>query len=70
MGRMEKVARTLKPARIQLLEEGILRHRMGIFAQFLRKYAAVRGKEKGKFLSAALLNQALAEEPKNDQAKK
>jgi hypothetical protein len=73
MGWMEKLARTLKPAPpapIQLLEESMSRLRIGIFARLLRKYAPVRGEEEGKFLSAALLNEALTEEPRNDQARK
>jgi hypothetical protein len=55
MGWMQKLARTLKPAPIQVLEESVSRLPMGIFARLLRKYAPVRGEEEGKFLCAALL---------------
>jgi hypothetical protein len=70
MGWMDKLARTLKPSPIQALEESRSRLRMGIFVRLFGKYAPVRGEEDARFLSAALLNDALIEESRHEHAQK
>lgn len=54
---------------IELLEASIAQLRLGIFSRLSKKYFDDYGKQNGEFLSAAILNKILLEEPGNDEGK-
>jgi hypothetical protein len=53
-----------------LLDESITQLRVGVFSRLLKKYTPIFGEAQGKFLCAAILNEALLEDPGNNEAKK
>src|ERR1035437_4398911 len=54
---------------IKLLEASSTQLRVGIFKRLSEKYFPLYGKQKGEFLSVALINKALIEKPSNTEAK-
>jgi hypothetical protein len=56
-------------ATTEVLDFAIGKLRVGLFAQLDRRYSATYGQE-ANFLSAAVLNEALAEEPPHENARK
>ncbi len=69
MGIISKILDSFKDRTIELLEASIAQLRLGIFSRLSKKYFDNYGKQNGEFLSAAILNKILLEEPGHDEGK-
>ncbi len=68
MGFFSKIFSDSNKQNIKLLEATITQLRVGIFSRLSKKYIPVYGKQNGEFLSVAILNEALIENPTNEEA--
>ena len=64
---LSKIFGSSKNQLIELLEASITQLRVGIFSRLSKKYISAYGKQKADLLSAAILNEALLEEPSNTE---
>jgi hypothetical protein len=69
MGIISKIFGCFKNQTIELLEASIAQLRLGIFSRLSKRYFKDYGKQNGEYLSAAILNKILLEEPGNDEGK-
>jgi len=69
MGFISKIFGRFRNQRIELLEASIAQLRLGIFSRLFKKYFEDYGKQNGEYLSAAIINKILLEEPGNDEGK-
>lgn len=69
MGIFSKLLSRINNQTMELLEASISQLRVGIFATLSKTYIFDYGKQKADFLSVAILNHALLEEPGNVEAK-
>jgi hypothetical protein len=67
MGLRDRIRNAFKPAPVKVLEASIEKLRLGIFARLWKKYTAEYG-DQSKFLSVAILNEAILETPSNAEA--
>ncbi len=65
MGILAKIFGGSKKQTIELLEASITQLRVGLFSRLSKNYYPIYGKQKGEFLSAALLNNVLLKKPGN-----
>ena len=70
MGFLNRIFRSSTTNRVKALDESISNLRLGIFGRLLRKYRKTHGETQGSLLCAAILNEALVEEPTNDDARR
>jgi hypothetical protein len=68
MGLLSKIFGSSKNQSIKLLEASIALLGLGIFSKLSKKYVPLHGKQKGEFLSTAIINGALLETPGNKEA--
>jgi hypothetical protein len=68
MGLLGRLLRKSQPPSGKLLEDSITRLRVGLFARLWKRYTPAYGGDQAKFMSVAILNEALAEEPTSQEA--